>query len=120
MINVRRSYNTGGKVKQEPKSKNARRDVPIIAPLRLLLKKHRELVPDGQDALVFGDKAQVYFSPPPLRNRALTGWKAANAARAADLDRELEPGEVLEPVTLLLRLVHDRRRVQLEGAERDR
>ncbi len=100
VIKVRRSYDTGGKVEQEPKSKNARRDVPIIASLRLLLEEHRELVPHGQDALVFGDKAQVYFSPPPLRNRALTDWKAANAARAANLDRELEPSEVLDPVTL--------------------
>lgn len=100
VIRVRRSYDTGGKLEQEPKSKKAVRDVPIITPLRLLLEEHKELVPHGQDALVFGDKAQVHFAPPPLRNRALTDWKAANAARAAELGRDLEPHERLEPVTL--------------------
>ncbi len=77
VITVRRSYDTGGKIEQEPKSKNAIRDVPIVSPLRLLLEEHRERVADGAEDLVFGDQSQVYFSPPPLRNRALTDWKAA-------------------------------------------
>lgn len=100
VIRVRRSYDTGGKIEQEPKSKKAVRDVPIIAPLREILEAHKALVPHSAEALVFGDKSQVYFSPPPLRNRALTDWKAANAERAKKLGRELEPHERLEPVSL--------------------
>lgn len=100
VIQVRRAFDNGGKVEKEPKTASGRRDVPIIAELRTLLEAHRELVPHGRDALVFGDKRDVPFSPPPLRNRALTDWRAANAKLAADLGRELTADEKLEPVTL--------------------
>lgn len=76
-IQVRRSYDTGGKVEQIPKSKAAVRDLPIITPLLLLLEEHREIVPHGVNDLVFGDQPQVHLSPPPFGNRAKTDWKTA-------------------------------------------
>lgn len=100
LLKVRRSYDTGGKVEQEPKSRNAVRDVPIIAPLLEILTAHKALVDSDGESLVFGDKPQTYFSPPPLRNRALTDWKAANTRRVSELDRALKPDERLDPVTL--------------------
>ena len=83
-----------------PKTKSASRHVPIVPALDAALRAHQTRTKRSGSDLVFGRTALEPFTPSTPRSRALSAWKAADAAKAKSLGRDLEPGEGLEPVGL--------------------
>ena len=75
LIRVERSMSNVGEI-GEPKSRAARRNVPIVAALRDLLVEHK-LVTGRDHGFVFGTSATLPFTPNVVRGRALTAWRHA-------------------------------------------
>jgi integrase len=87
----------------EVKSDAGERDVPLIGRVRRELVAHRLATGRSGSDLVFGRTARLPFTPSAVRHRARAAWRAANAAtveRAEEEGREVEPGELLDPITL--------------------
>jgi integrase len=81
VIRVERSYDYTARAFIAPKSRKARRRVPIPAVLRDVLVEHRmDYEAAGRAApevLVFGRDAEVPFGASGVRRRALAAWKRA-------------------------------------------
>jgi integrase len=76
LIHVRRGWaDVDGE--QGAKSAKARRAVPIIGPLRPVLREHLLRTGRRGDDLVFGETATVPFNPTAVRARAREAWQAA-------------------------------------------
>lgn len=98
LIRVRQSWDDeAGAV--ATKSKAGRREVPIVARLRVHLAEHR-LRCSWSDGLVFGRTAAAAFIPSNVRLRAATAWKAENAKRKAREEETGEQATLLEPIGL--------------------
>jgi len=65
----------------DPKSKAARRVVPITALLRNHLREHQLRQGRGGTGLVFGRSSERPFNPPSVQRRADTAWKADGLKR---------------------------------------
>lgn len=77
LIQVRRSWDDNeGEI--EPKTKGAKRRVPIVPSLAKLLKAHRETTARSGSDLVFGRSATEPFIPSTVRRRALAAWEKAD------------------------------------------
>jgi integrase len=99
VIHVRRAWDDD-EGEQEPKSKAARRRVPIIPVLLGLLRANKQRTGRSGSDLVFGRSASEHFYRSTPRSRALSDWRAANRAKAKELGRPLRDGEALEPIGL--------------------
>ncbi len=71
---------------ERTKSAAGRRRVPVVGPLRALLKAHQKATQRSGDDLVFGRTASDPFVPSTVRDRALRAWAAQDPP--------------LEPITL--------------------
>lgn len=76
LVSVRRAWDDR-EGEGEPKTTQARRTVPIVAPLAEALADHRELTGRGGEDLVFGATADRPFEPSTIRGRALRAWARA-------------------------------------------
>lgn len=85
---------------QAPKSKAARRTVPIVPPLAVLLDAHKKRTKYSAKDLVFGKTATASFDPTTVRKQALRAWAATDEAKAKQLGRKLAEDETLKPITL--------------------
>jgi integrase len=65
---------------ERTKSPAGRRRVPIVGPLRALLKTHQKATGRSGDDLVFGRTAADPFVPSTVRDRALRAWKDLDPA----------------------------------------
>jgi integrase len=74
----------------EPKSKAGKRDVPVIAQLRLRLMEHR-LRSGRTTGLVFGSNGERPFQYESLIGRARKAWKTMNETRVEEELPEIEP-----------------------------
>jgi integrase len=84
LIHVRRGWDDY-EGEQEPKSRAAKRRVPVIAPLLELLKAHQRITGRGRDDLVFGRTRSLPFKRETMRRRALRDWRDARIARSITL-----------------------------------
>jgi integrase len=63
---------------RESQSRGARRRVPIVPKLELLLRRHKDATGRSGSHLVFGRSATKPFVPSTVRSRALKAWAAAD------------------------------------------
>lgn len=98
VIRVERAWDPKSHEIVEVKTRAGRRRVPIAAVLRDYLLEHK--LQGAGEGLVFGRSAAVPFSQSSIRRRAHSAWKAANAKKTLELERELTEAETLRPIGL--------------------
>lgn len=76
LIHVRRSWDAAEAAEGEPKTKGAKRRVPVVPALAKLLREHKRTTGRSGDDLVFGRTAADPFEPSTVRRNALAAWKA--------------------------------------------
>lgn len=84
VIHVRRGWDDY-RGEQEPKSRAAKRRVPIIAPLLGLLRAQQQRTGRRGSDLVFGRSKSLPFKRETMRRRALRGWRDARRTRTITL-----------------------------------
>lgn len=99
VIHVRRAWDDEAG-EQEPKSRAARRRVPIIPTLLEFLRAHQQRTGRRGSDLVFGRSASEHFYRSTPRSRALADWRLANRSKAGELGRPLTDEEALQPISL--------------------
>jgi integrase len=101
VIRVERSWDdVEGEI--DVKSDAGRRVVPLAGRLRHELAAHKLRTGRGDDELAFGRTPTQAFVRTTARRRALAAWAVFNEGvkqRARELDREIDPGELLTPLT---------------------
>ena len=102
-IRVARGWDDVEAERDEVKSDAGRRTVPILDVLALELADHGLRTGRAGGDLVFGREPDVAFEPSTVRRVALDAWQAANekvTERAQRDGRDVEPGELLDPIGL--------------------